>query len=173
HTLRALERVETYEELIALMARQEWSVLGPPGRVLSYSNEGFVLLAAIVERASGQSFPDYLREHVLDPIGMTRTGLYTRAPPPLEPEVVPFALDSRDGKRDVFASPAWWDQGQMYGNGGLKSTTRDLLRYLELYRDGGVVHGRRLLSAGGVAQMTTPHMPIATGGSYGYGLQIG
>ena len=74
---------------------------------------------------------------------------------------------------EEFASPAWWDQGRMFGNGGLKSTTRDLLRYLEVYRTGGVSHGRRVLSAAGVAKMTAPQAPIPTGGDYGYGLQIG
>jgi CubicO group peptidase (beta-lactamase class C family) len=168
-----LERVSTYAELMALMARQRWSALGPPGRFLSYSNEGYVLLAAIVERASDRAFPSYLHDEVLAPIGMSRSGLYRSDTPPLEPEVVPYALDARDGKREVFASPAWWDQGQMYGNGGLKSTTRDLLRYLEVYCAGGVANGQRLLSAAAVAKMTAPHAPIPTGGHYGYGLQIG
>jgi CubicO group peptidase (beta-lactamase class C family) len=171
--IATFEQVSTYEELMALMARQSWSVLGPPGRVLSYCNEGYVLLSAIVERASGQSFSNYLQEHVLDPLELSRTSLYTSETPPNEPEVVPFAADNRSGKNEVFASPAWWDQGQMYGNGGLKSTTRDLLRYLEVYRTGGAPPGRRILSAAGIARMTAPLQPIATGGFYGYGLQVG
>jgi CubicO group peptidase (beta-lactamase class C family) len=170
--IRDFERVSTYEELIGLMARQDFAALGPPGRAISYSNEGYVLLAAIVERASGQPFPAYLQEHVLDPLGMTRTSLYTAQTPPLEPEVIPFAVDTRRGTREVFPSPAWWDQGQMFGNGGLKSTTRDLLRYLEVYRTGGTSHGQRIVTAAGVEKMTTPHQPIPPGGSYGYGLRI-
>lgn len=170
--IREFEQISTYEELMGLMARQDFAALGPPGRAISYSNEGYVLLAAIVERASGQSFPDYLQEHILNPLAMTRTGLYTRTTPPLEPEVIPFAVDTRGGSREVFPSPAWWDQGQMYGNGGLKSTTRDLLRYLEVYRTGGTSHGTRIVSEAGVAKMTTPHQPIPPGGAYGYGLRI-
>jgi CubicO group peptidase (beta-lactamase class C family) len=165
------ERISTYEDLMALMARQDFPLLGPPGTVLNYSNEGYVLLAAIVERASGQSFAAYLQDQVLDPLGMARTGLYSSATPPLEPEVVPFAVDTRGGKQEVFASPAWWDQGQMVGNGGLKSTTRDLLRYLEVYRTGGLSHGKRIVSAASVEKMAAPHMEIPTGGYYGYGLR--
>lgn len=171
--IRDFERVSTYEELMALMARQDFAALAPPGRVLSYSNEGYVLLAAIVERASGQPFPAYLQEHVLDPLGLARTSLYTAATPPREPEVIPFAVDTRGGNQDVFPSPAWWDQGEMFGNGGLKSTVQDLLRYLEIYRNGGVARGRRIVSAAGVAKMTAAQVPIPTGGFYGYGLQIG
>jgi CubicO group peptidase (beta-lactamase class C family) len=169
----AYEQITTYDELMALMARQSWPALGPPGRVLSYCNEGFVLLAAIVERVTGQPFADYLQANVLDPVGMTRSGLYDADTPPTEPEVVPAAVGARGGKREVFPSPAWWDQGKMWGNGGLKSTTQDLVRYLELYRTGGTADGRRLLSEAGIAKMTAPHAPIPTGGGYGYGLQIG
>jgi len=170
--IRDWEQISTYDELLALMARQEFAVLGPPGAIINYSNEGYVLLAAIVERASGQSFAAYLQEHVLDPLGLVRTGLYTRATPPQAPEVVPAAVDTRGGTREVFPSPAWWDQGAMFGNGGLKSTVRDLLRYLEIFRTGGVSHGTRIVSAAGVAKMTTPQQPIPTGGGYGYGLRI-
>ncbi|MFN8632389.1 MAG: serine hydrolase domain-containing protein [Chloroflexota bacterium] len=174
--IRSWERITTYEELMALMARQDFAVLGPPGSVISYSNEGFVLLAAIVERVTGQGFGAYLQAHVLDPLEMARTGLYTRKTPPDEPEVVPFAVDTRSGAREVFPSPAWWDQGTMFGNGGLKSTTRDLLHYLELYRTDGASHGTRVISPDGVRQMTVPHQPIPTAslshGGYGYGLRI-
>lgn len=170
--IRTWEQVSTYEDLMALMARQDFAALARPGQVINYSNEGYVLLAAIVERVSGQPFPEYLQAHVLDPLGLARTGLYTRSTPPLEPEVVPFAVDTRGGTREVFGSPAWWDQGQMFGNGGLKSTVQDLLRYLEIYRTGGVSHGTRVASEASVAQMTTPHQPIPTGGAYGYGLRI-
>lgn len=168
-----LERIATYDELMALMARQDWTALGPPGYVLSYCNEGFVLLATIVERATGRSFAEYLQTNVLDPVGMARSGLYDTHTPPHEPEVVPAAVDAHGGKREVFPSPVWWDQGKMWGNGGLKSTTADLLRYLEIYRTGGTVDGRRVLSADGIARMTAPHAPIPAGGHYGYGLQIG
>jgi len=170
--IRTWKQIATYEQLMALMASQEFRVLGPPGEIISYSNEGYVLLAAIVERASGRPFPEYLQECILDPIGMSRTGLYTRETPPLDPEVIPFAVDTRSGTREVFPSSAWWDQGSMFGNGGLKSTTQDLLRYLEVYRTGGTSHGTRVVSAAGVAAMTTPHQPIPLGGGYGYGLRI-
>ncbi len=170
--IRTWEQIDTYDDLLALMARQQFRTLGEPGSILNYSNEGYVLLAAIVEKASGQPFASYLQANILDPLGMGRTGLYTRATRPQEPEVVPYAVDTRGGKRVVFPSPAWWDQGSMVGNGGLKSTTQDLLRYLEIYRTGGVSHGTRILGDAGIATMTTPHQPIPTGGAYGYGLRI-
>jgi CubicO group peptidase (beta-lactamase class C family) len=46
-----------------------------PGSEEAYSNAGYVLLAAIVERASGKPFEEYLRAHVFEPLGMHQTGL--------------------------------------------------------------------------------------------------
>ena len=67
--IRTWEQISTCEELMALMARQDFRVLGRPGEIISYSNEGYVLLAAIVERASGRPFAEYLQAQILDPLG--------------------------------------------------------------------------------------------------------
>ncbi|GHE90977.1 serine hydrolase [Amycolatopsis deserti] len=51
----------------------------PPGAAWRYSNSGYHLLGAIVAAVSGQSYYDYVRQHVFDAAGMTRTGFRTRA----------------------------------------------------------------------------------------------
>jgi D-alanyl-D-alanine carboxypeptidase len=45
-----------------------------PGSRSEYSNYGFLLLGAIIEKVSGESYYDYVREHVYTPAGMTSTG---------------------------------------------------------------------------------------------------
>ena len=45
-----------------------------PGSKAEYSNYGFLLLGAVVERVSGQSYYDYVAEHVFKPAGMTHAG---------------------------------------------------------------------------------------------------
>ena len=45
-----------------------------PGSQWDYSNYGFVLLGVIIEKVSGQSYYDYVREHIYVPAGMTSTG---------------------------------------------------------------------------------------------------
>lgn len=47
----------------------------PPGTVSAYSNYGAALAALIVEEASGQSYKDYIKEHILLPLGMTHTSV--------------------------------------------------------------------------------------------------
>jgi D-alanyl-D-alanine carboxypeptidase len=45
-----------------------------PGSEFAYSNYGFILLGAIIEKASGQDYYDYVRDHIYVPAGMTATG---------------------------------------------------------------------------------------------------
>jgi D-alanyl-D-alanine carboxypeptidase len=45
-----------------------------PGSRWEYSNYGFVLIGAVIEKVSGESYGDYVREHVFEPAGMTATG---------------------------------------------------------------------------------------------------
>lgn len=49
-----------------------------PGTQYQYSNTGFFVLGAIVAQVSGQSYYDYMRQHVFSPAGMARTDFYTQ-----------------------------------------------------------------------------------------------
>lgn len=102
-----------------------------PGTSFAYSNSGFVVLGAIVERLSGLTYTDYLRRNIFEPAGMTQTSLdggqgaraeaMTRmspgggpaGPPRPSPMVGP-----------AMASPA----------GGATSTVGDLFRFAEALR---------------------------------------
>lgn len=54
------------------------SLAFPAGARFSYSNAGYHVLGAIVAQASGQSYYDYVREHVFRAAGMTGTDFYTK-----------------------------------------------------------------------------------------------
>jgi CubicO group peptidase (beta-lactamase class C family) len=45
-----------------------------PGSRWEYSNYGFVLLGLVIEKVSGQSYYDYVREHIYEPAGMSSSG---------------------------------------------------------------------------------------------------
>ena len=51
-----------------------------PGSRVEYSNYGFILLGAIVEKVSGESYYNYVREHIYLPSGMTSTGSEPKEP---------------------------------------------------------------------------------------------
>ncbi len=71
------EAVRTIDDYLQLF--QSDSLLFEPGTSEAYSNGGFVVLGAIIERVSGMRYHDYMREKVFLPAGMTSTSPYDRA----------------------------------------------------------------------------------------------
>lgn len=162
--------IKNVVELMNVMAKMDYELLGPPGTQLNYSNESFAMLQEIIERASGKPFIPYMREFILDPLGMDRSVFLTEDLKDFENVTELYAY--RHGKEAIFHSPAWWDVGDIYSNGSLKSTAADLMKYLEVYRNNGVVQGHRIISEESLKKMMTVQIKTPTGRGYGYGLQI-
>lgn len=74
--LRRRAELRSVEDYLALFQRD--SLLFAPGTNQTYSNGGYVVLGAIIERVSGKSYDDYVQERILRPAGMTRTAPYDR-----------------------------------------------------------------------------------------------
>ena len=70
-----------------------------PGSRWEYSNYGFILLGAVIEKVSGQSYYDYVREHIYVPAGMTSTGSEPEDPSDAEPQHRLHQNGRRDGNR--------------------------------------------------------------------------
>ena len=91
----------------------------PVGEQYRYCNTGYILLALIVEAVSGQSFADFLKANIFDPLGMTRTLVYD----PSHPAVHKLA-QGYTREEDRFER---WDYPLLTaGDGGLFSTLNDL-----------------------------------------------
>lgn len=77
-----LRGAKSTSDLVALVASQPMSFR--PGERQEYSNGGYFLLGAVIERVSGMSYGAYLKEAIFDPLGMTATSLeadsHTAAP---------------------------------------------------------------------------------------------
>ena len=105
------------------------SVNFPPGTSWRYNNGGYVLLSEIVERVSGESFGDFLRTRIFEPVGMKDTMLR-----PLDTDMVPNSaslhapLPGGGWSRGVFGVP-------LRGEGGLVSTVDDMMRWLRHMSD--------------------------------------
>ena len=134
-----------------------------PGQAFEYSNEGFSLLAAIVERVSGQAYERFLHDELFVPAGMTKTGYLL--PSFRDDELaVGYRLDgARWGlvyKRGWRADgPGWY----LTGNGGIQSTSGDL------YKWHLALEGDRVLPAAERMKLFTPVVPTPGGDSYAYG----
>lgn len=70
------QRLSTVKDYLAFVAKDP--LVGKPGAQYEYSNSGYVVLGAIIERVSGEDFYDYIRDHIFRPAGMQDTGYYTR-----------------------------------------------------------------------------------------------
>jgi CubicO group peptidase (beta-lactamase class C family) len=131
----------------------------PAGLRHHYSNPGYALLGALVERLRGEPWIEVLRREVLAPLGMSRTGLAPVAPHATGWAVHPWA--------DVLLPEPPVDVGRMAPAGQLWSTAADLARLAALLIDGD----ERVLHPDTVAEMRAPACPPeATTWDSGYGL---
>jgi D-alanyl-D-alanine carboxypeptidase len=132
-----------------------------PGSRWEYSNYGFILLGAVIEKVSGQSYSDYVREHVFNPAGMTSTGSGT------EDEVIL----NRSVDYTKMGATHWIPNGAPTNSGtpagGGFSTVGDLLRFADALRE------NRLLDAQHTKLITTGKVANPFGfDAYGFGVQI-
>ncbi|HTO92531.1 MAG TPA: serine hydrolase [Candidatus Sulfotelmatobacter sp.] len=74
--VEARDRLRTIRDYMDVV--RDEPLLFEPGTRQEYSNTGYVLLGAIIERVSGQSYYDFVREHVYRPAGMKSTDSYAR-----------------------------------------------------------------------------------------------
>jgi CubicO group peptidase (beta-lactamase class C family) len=103
-------------------------LLFAPGQAYEYANAGYSLLAAVVEKATGQDYETALTELVLKPAGMTETGY--KAPRWPEGRVAHGYEDGRDWgtilERIREPGAPYW---ALRGNGGLHTTLGDMVRW--------------------------------------------
>ncbi|MFQ5944054.1 MAG: serine hydrolase domain-containing protein [Anaerolineales bacterium] len=132
----------------------------PPNTSMSYSNSGFNLLGEIIEAASGQSAPDFIQEHILQPLGMNDT--YFPVPEAEKARVVTMPPDLplyRYYRRNLEA-------GTPAASSGAFGTARDLAVFGQMYLNRGRYDGARILSPASISAMTrnqTPGIPAVFG----------
>jgi len=128
-----------------------------PGSRFKYSNSGYVLLGYLVDKVSGEKYPQFVKDNVFTPLKMTESGYdvnsaviphrasgYTKAPPNGE-----------------IQNTGYIDMTIPYSAGALYSTTRDLLKWEQ------GLYGGKLLKTESLKKMTTPYKD-----NYAFGLFI-
>ncbi|MEZ5995767.1 MAG: serine hydrolase domain-containing protein [Hyphomonadaceae bacterium] len=114
-----------------------------PGQSRAHSHAAFGLLAALIERVSGQTYYAFIRQNFLDPAGMTRTGLYgeTRGL-----GVRDFAVGPGPSIVGAPNIPPNWGPTSwlVMGSGGMYSTLEDMRRFFDYVRSGAVLQGQYL-----------------------------
>ncbi|WP_267382900.1 MULTISPECIES: serine hydrolase domain-containing protein [unclassified Sphingomonas] len=118
---------------------------------------------AIVERLSGQTLPVFMEQRIFAPLGMTDTAFHV--PPGKRNRLAKLYLKTGDAPLTAIANPLRPEPDAVpamaMGGGGLFSTVIDYARYAQMLLDGGVLDGRRIVSAEGVRAQMTNRLPDA------------
>lgn len=120
------KRIATNNDMLQFMIDKRPALYGYPNRGFHYCNTNFALLALIVEKVSGQSFPEYMRNTIFTPLGMTHTFVFSKVDsanynPSYQPNNRPFLLEPMDciyGDKNVYSTVRdlyLWDQA-LYNN---------------------------------------------------------
>ena len=148
-----------------------------PGSKWKYCQSGILTLGRIVEIVSGEPFEVFLRTRIFDPLGMKDTTFYlTEAQMPRW--VIPA---KREGEQLspaeiglLYGHPPTWRDHYPASNGGLFSTAPDYTRFAQMLLSGGVLDGRRYLTAESVRMMSTVQTgDLVTGFTPGNGWGLG
>lgn len=151
-----------------------------PGTLWRYGHSTDVL-GAIIEIISGQTLYEFLKQRILDPLGMSSTKFVLKTPEERARMARPLPSDQilLAGERDRLAHPEWES-----GGGGLLSTITDYQRFSQMLLNGGEFEGKRYLSPAVFKDMTTDHIGPGSGVGrdyfffpgdgfgYGYGLAV-
>lgn len=143
--------------------------LSAPGEVMSYCNDGYGLLSEIVRLYGGEaSYAEYVKKHILEPLGMDRSGCEF-----IKPVNDPNCTDlyyKKDG--ELCSCRDFYDKAfVLHGGGAMRSTVRDMKKYLNVLMNcGASASGERILSPDGVAKMKKGRMVYNECLRYGYGL---
>ena len=128
-----------------------------PGEKYSYSNSGYIVLGYVIERVSGKSYQDFLRENIFAPLGMINSGYDGNML--LNHRASGYAYDPQS---NAEVNAAYIDMSIPFAAGALYSTVEDLLHWDQaLYTD-------RLISSKSMDEMFTP-----VKGNYAYGWSVG
>jgi CubicO group peptidase (beta-lactamase class C family) len=126
-----------------------------PGAKVQYSNAGFYVLGRIIEIASGRPYADYVKETILDPLGM-KEAFYPRGLASVEPRRMASVYRQRQGERFLYFR---YEPGMVTRNdtpdGGLFCTARDLSKFCQMFLD----NDGRILSKDSVGQMLREQAP--------------
>jgi CubicO group peptidase (beta-lactamase class C family) len=126
-----------------------------PGAKFNYSNSGYFLLGAIIEKVTGKPYEQVLKENILDPVGMKNTG-YDHFGTILNKRATGY-VKTQAG----YENAPYLDMTIPYAAGSLYSTVEDLFLWDQ------ALYGEKVLTAASKELMFKPNLE-----NYGYGFGI-
>lgn len=152
----------TPEELVAYFKDQPMDF--DPGAEYRYNNSGYILLGYIIEKVSGKTYAEYIREQFFQPLGM-KNSYYGDTQPLIKNRASGYSQADNEG---TYANAAFLSMTQPYAAGSLLSTVEDLWIWTR------ALHGGKVLQPESLKKATTSYvLSNGTATNYGYGLQLG
>ncbi len=134
-------------------------MINKPDHFFAYNNTNYAILAAIIEKVSGQSFAQYMEENIFKPAGMNHTFAGTSTNPELQKNKTQGYQNGRKLDKDFY--------DDIMGDKGIYSTAPDLLKYYNVLKSGSIVSKENL------REMYTPRSFEHPGiRNYGYGFRL-
>jgi len=130
-----------------------------PGDGWKYSSTGYNLLGAIIEEVTGQSYDEFIRAEILEPLGMTNTGGDNEM-------IIERLAKGYSLRDDTVVNTSYFEIDNFRASGNLYSTVEDLFKW------GQALYEERLLSRDALELMFTPHVRVNEARHYGYGWSI-
>jgi CubicO group peptidase (beta-lactamase class C family) len=149
---------KSLEEMIGKLAKLP--LLYQPGTKWVYSVSQDIQ-GYIIEKLSGQSLPDFMKQHIFGPLEMSDTGFYV--PQEKWSRFASLYAGDKDGAMILMANDGPYRalSGLASGGGGLVSTAQDYRRFAQMLLNKGELDGVRLLSPASVALMSANHLPAS------------
>ncbi len=146
------------DSIVGLVAHEPFDF--EPGTNWRYDNTGYVILGMLIEKASGQKYADYLRDHVTGPLGLSATVYCDERP------IIPHRATGYEVESGKLVNDTPIHMSQPFAAGALCSTTGDLASWSR------ALAGGRVVSAASYARMSTPDT-LTTGRRLAYGFGLG
>ncbi len=159
---RDMKKGITNSQVMQIIAERKPNPYTKPDKVFHYNNSNYMVLGAIIEKVSGQSYAKYMDEHLFKPAGMKNTHVYSKA----EYDKIPVDVVGHDRNNFRYSVVQNFLDGPV-GDKGIYSTVHDLLLYDKYLRNERFLKSASLDSAYiGRNKAVNGHF------NYGYGWRI-
>ena len=152
----------TSHHVMEVLAKQP-TLRFTPGEKYEYSNSGYMVLAQIVEKASGKRYPEFLKEKIFEPLKMDDTLVYDETHPHIKHSALCYK-HSNDGFKKIEHDD--WDC--VYGDGSIHSTVDDLYKWDQALYTEKLVKATTLEEAFTEGKLTSGK---GTGYGFGWGIE--
>ncbi|HEY7351696.1 MAG TPA: serine hydrolase domain-containing protein [Terriglobales bacterium] len=159
-----VERAQIQDSGVLELLKKQSTTKFSPGSEWAYSNSGYVVLGLIVQKVSGESFPDFLHERIFAPLKMTNTVAYVRGKNSVPNRAYGYSFE--DGKwKETDQSPT----SATLGDGGVYSSLEDLAKWDRALRSNTLLSRAEMEAALTPVNVPGVEEPSAMPAQYGFG----